>query len=98
MLRFASVGAGGFPCSSVVCVRCCGPWWCRRLPSVTSAKPPTDDGGQPLPGYTVVNPPLAPMLVNGAPTTVYQGIFEHAAFDIEVPPKWNGDVAMYAHG
>jgi dienelactone hydrolase len=68
------------------------------VPSATSAKPPSDDGGKPLPGYTVVNPPLPPLLVDGAASTVYQGIFEHAAFDIEVPPTWNGELAMYAHG
>ena len=68
------------------------------IPSASSARPPTDDGSQPLPGYTVQNPPLPPVLVGGTPTTVYQGIFGHAAFDIEVPPNWNGDLAMYAHG
>jgi hypothetical protein len=68
------------------------------LPSTASAKGPKDDGGQPLPGYTVLNPTLPPLVVGGQPTTVYQGIFEHAAFDIEVPPNWNGDLVMYAHG
>src|SRR5262245_24752765 len=67
------------------------------VPSVSSARPP-DDGTQPLPGYTVDNAPLAPTDVGGTPTKVYQGIFEHAAFDIEVPPNWNGQLAMYAHG
>jgi pimeloyl-ACP methyl ester carboxylesterase len=68
------------------------------VPSVSSAGPPKDDGSQPLPGYTVLNPPLEPITVGGVPTTVHQGIFEHAAFDIEVPPNWNGELAMYAHG
>jgi hypothetical protein len=68
------------------------------LPSTASAKGPKDDGGQPLPGYTVLNPPLTPLVVGGRSTTVYQGIFEHAAFDIEVPASWNGDLVMFAHG
>ena len=59
---------------------------------------PKDDGSQPLPGYTVNNPPLAPTTGSGGPTTVYQGVFNHAAFDIEVPSKWNGNLVMYAHG
>ncbi|MGP4101257.1 DUF6351 family protein, partial [Nonomuraea sp. KM90] len=53
---------------------------------------------QPLPGYTIDNPPLAPAIVNGKPTRVHQGVHEHAAFDIEVPPRWNGDLVMWAHG
>ena len=64
----------------------------------TVAASPQDDGGQPLPGYTVNNPPLAPITVAGQPTNVHQGMFNHAAFDIEVPPGWNGDLVMYAHG
>jgi hypothetical protein len=55
-------------------------------------------GDQPLPGYTIVNPPLAPAIVNGVPTQVWQGVHEHAAYIIEVPPQWNGDLAMWAHG
>lgn len=57
-----------------------------------------DSGDQPLPGYTIVNPPLAPALVDGAPTRVLQGTHEHAAYIIEVPPRWNGDLALWAHG
>ncbi len=53
---------------------------------------------QPLPPYTIVNPPLAPAIVNGQPTTVRQGTHEHAAFIIEVPPDWNGELVMWAHG
>ena len=34
------------------------------------ADPPTD---QPLPGYTISNPPLEPLVVNGMPTQVLQG-------------------------
>ncbi|HEU5027548.1 MAG TPA: hypothetical protein VFV01_21695 [Spirillospora sp.] len=55
-------------------------------------------GDQPLPGYTIQNPPLAPVQVHGAPSTVMQGVHRHAAYDIEVPPHWNGRLAMYAHG
>jgi hypothetical protein len=53
---------------------------------------------QPLPPYTINNPPLAPLTVNGAPSTVTQGTRDHAAFIIEVPPQWNGDLVMWAHG
>jgi hypothetical protein len=56
---------------------------------------PTD---QPLPPYTIVNPPLAPLVINGQPTTVTQGTHAHAAFIIEVPAQWNGDLVMWAHG
>lgn len=53
---------------------------------------------QPLPGYTIDNPPLAPVQVHGRPSRVLQGVHHHAAYDIEVPPHWNGKLALYAHG
>ncbi|SNS58202.1 hypothetical protein SAMN05443665_100696 [Actinomadura meyerae] len=53
---------------------------------------------QPLPGYTVDNPPLPPVQVHGAPSRVLQGVHRHAAYIIEVPPHWNGRLALYAHG
>jgi pimeloyl-ACP methyl ester carboxylesterase len=59
---------------------------------------PAVDGSQPLPGYTISNPPLAPLTAGGEPTTVTQGVFEHAAFDLEVPANWNGQLVMWAHG
>jgi pimeloyl-ACP methyl ester carboxylesterase len=55
-------------------------------------------GDQPLPGYTVNNPPLTPEIIGGQPTKVLQGIHRHAAYTIEVPAKWNGRLAMWAHG
>lgn len=61
-----------------------------------AAKGTPDD--QPLPGYTIDNPPLAPVQVHGAPSRVLQGVHRHAAYDIEVPPHWNGRLALYAHG
>lgn len=68
------------------------------LPAAPSwaAPPPPDD--QPLPGYTISNPPLTPVTVHGAPSTVRQGVTGHAAYDIEVPPGWNGKLVMWAHG
>ena len=60
-----------------------------------AAGPPDD---QPLPGYTISNPPLAPVDVHGTPSTVTQGVTGHAAFDIEVPPAWNGKLVLWAHG
>jgi pimeloyl-ACP methyl ester carboxylesterase len=46
----------------------------------------------------VDNPPLAPVPVGGVPSTVRQGVHAHAAYDVEVPPHWNGDLVMWAHG
>ncbi|PSK64368.1 o-phthalyl amidase [Micromonospora sp. MH33] len=56
------------------------------------------DGSQPLPGYTISNPPLAPLVIDGATTTVRQGVHEHAGYVIETPARWNGDLVMWAHG
>ncbi|MFD6684063.1 DUF6351 family protein [Micromonospora parva] len=55
-------------------------------------------GGEPLPGYTIENPPFAPLVVGGKPTTVRQGVHRHAGYLIEVPAQWNGDLVMWAHG
>ncbi|GHH40708.1 alpha/beta hydrolase family protein [Lentzea cavernae] len=55
-------------------------------------------GDQPLPGYTVSNPPLKPEVVNGQPTRVLQGVHQHSAYTVEVPANWNGRLAMWAHG
>lgn len=64
-------------------------------PPAMASSPP---GDQPLPGYTIDNPPLPPALVGGEPSRVLQGVHEHAAYIIEVPPRWNGRLAMWAHG
>ncbi|MGN9894461.1 hypothetical protein [Micromonospora sp. L31] len=56
------------------------------------------DGSQPLPGYTISNPPLAPLDVRGTPSTVRQGVHRHAGYIIEIPPAWNGELVMWAHG
>jgi hypothetical protein len=53
---------------------------------------------QPLPGYTISNPPLAPATVGGVATRVWQGVHGHAGYIVEVPPNWNGDLVMWAHG
>jgi hypothetical protein len=71
------------------------------LLSVTAATPASAQpvpGDQPLPGYTINNAPLAPAVVGGVASTVYQGVHGHAGYDIEVPPHWNGDLVMWAHG
>lgn len=65
-------------------------------PAAASGRDP--GGGQPLPGYTIENPPLAPLVVGGRPTTVRQGVHRHAGYIIEVPARWNGDLVMWAHG
>ncbi|WP_447003468.1 hypothetical protein ACRAKI_27915 [Saccharothrix isguenensis] len=64
-------------------------------PPAAAASPP---GDRPLPGYTINNPPLPPAQVGGEPSRVLQGVHEHAAYIIEVPPRWNGRLAMWAHG
>lgn len=58
----------------------------------------TVPGDLPLPPYTIDNPPLPPLTVNGRPTTVRQGVDHHAAYDIEIPPDWNGELVLWAHG
>ncbi|ROR92277.1 hypothetical protein [Nocardioides aurantiacus] len=63
-----------------------------------AGRPAAVPGDQPLPGYTIVNPPLAPLVVDGRPTRVVQGVHQHAAYDIEVPARWNGELVMWAHG
>ncbi|WCN84235.1 hypothetical protein [Micromonospora sp. LH3U1] len=65
-------------------------------PASATGHDPT--GGQPLPGYTIENPPLAPLVVGGKPTTVRQGVHRHAGYIIEVPARWNGDLVLWAHG
>ncbi|MFF9778616.1 hypothetical protein ACF1HJ_33835 [Streptomyces sp. NPDC013978] len=58
-----------------------------------------DPGGdEPLPGYTDGTPPLPPLMVDGEPTRVVQGMYRHAAYYVEVPPKWNGQLVVWAHG
>jgi len=57
----------------------------------------TDDQS-PLPGYTISNPPVAPAVVGGKPATVIQGVHSHAGYVMEVPPNWNGRLALWAHG
>jgi hypothetical protein len=64
------------------------------LPAVARAPVPVRDD-QPLPPYTVNQQVLPPLAV---PTTVLQGVLHHAAYDIEYPRNWNGDLVMYAHG
>ncbi|TYB50100.1 hypothetical protein FXF51_57305 [Nonomuraea sp. PA05] len=71
---------------------------CALSAAPAAAAAPGVPGDQPLPGYTIDNPPLAPATVHGKPSRVVQGVHEHAAFDIEVPPRWNGELVMWAHG
>jgi len=59
---------------------------------------PEPPGDEPLPGYTISNPPLAPLVVGGEESTVQQGVHEHAAYILEVPADWNGELVMWAHG
>jgi hypothetical protein len=65
------------------------------VPAAASDEIPTD---QPLPGYSISNPLLAPVPVGHALSHVLQGVHGHAAYIVEVPPRWNGDLVMWAHG
>jgi hypothetical protein len=68
--------------------------------------PPTPSTTQP--GYTVADPrcdfgtstPFAPLTdPTGRPRSrVYAAIVDGAAYRIEVPRHWNGDLVVYAHG
>ena len=64
----------------------------------TTARRGAVPSDQPLPGYTVNNPTLAPISVGGRSTRVFQGVHQHAAYDVEVPADWNGELVMWAHG
>ncbi|GGF46907.1 alpha/beta hydrolase [Marmoricola endophyticus] len=55
-------------------------------------------GSQPYPGYTISAPALKPLVVDGQRTRVVQGVRKHAAYDIEIPRDWNGQLVMWAHG
>lgn len=55
-------------------------------------------GDAPLPGFTIDNPPLPPAQVGQGLSRVLQGVHAHAAYDIEIPPHWNGDLVMWEHG
>lgn len=55
-------------------------------------------GDEPLPGYTISNPPLAPAVVDGEATAVHQGVHRHSAYLVETPARWNGELVMWAHG
>lgn len=65
------------------------------IPAAASDTVPTD---QPLPNYTITNPPLAPIPVGDGQSRVLQGVHGHAGYIVEVPPRWNGDLVMWAHG
>jgi pimeloyl-ACP methyl ester carboxylesterase len=53
---------------------------------------------QPLPPYTISNPALAPVAVGTGMSTVRQGTVNHAAYIIETPPTWNGNLVVWSHG
>src|SRR4051794_20979172 len=61
--------------------------------------PPVASSTQP--GYTVLDPACDP---NGTPfvpvagSTVYTGILNGAAYRLEKPAHWNGELVVYAHG
>ncbi len=63
--------------------------------SAVAAAPP---GDEPLPGYTIVLPELAPLAVDGGQTRILTGVDRGAGYAIEVPPRWNGELVVWAHG
>jgi pimeloyl-ACP methyl ester carboxylesterase len=69
-------------------------------PATAAAGPPDDglDGSRPRPGYMIVLPELDPLPAGGGETSLFTGINEHAGYAVEVPPQWNGDLVLWAHG
>jgi hypothetical protein len=68
-------------------------------PSAAAEPPPSQPPpDQPLLGYTIVAAQLEPLSVRGGQTTVLSGVDNHAGYLIEVPPRWNGRLVMWAHG
>ena len=71
-----------------------------------SCAPPVPSTTQP--GYTVADPhcdigtstPFAPLTdpAGRVLSTVYAAMVDGAAYRIEVPRRWNGDLVIYAHG
>ncbi len=59
---------------------------------------PRTPGDEPLPGYTIVPSAIEPTQVAGSPTRVEKGVRNHAAYVIEAPVDWNGELVMWAHG
>jgi hypothetical protein len=53
---------------------------------------------RPLPPYTVSYASLTPTALDSGTSTLRQGVDKHAAYVIEMPPKWNGDLVVWAHG
>jgi hypothetical protein len=78
----------------------------RSLPVVLAAvlaasvltAPTASAGDEPHPGYTIVAPQLTPLTVGGTPTRVITGELDGAGYAVEVPPRWNGQLVMWAHG
>ncbi|WP_214407879.1 alpha/beta hydrolase family protein [Pseudonocardia lacus] len=68
-----------------------------QVPASAAAAGPVPPD-QPRPGYTIVPPDLDPLPVDGGDTQVITGVHRHAGFAIEVPPRWNGQLVMWAHG
>lgn len=54
--------------------------------------------GEPRDGYAVTLPELAPLAVEGGETRVLTGVHRRAGYAVEVPPRWNGELVMWAHG
>ena len=71
---------------------------CLLSTAVPVAAVAADDGRRDERPYTIVNPPLAPLTVGSQSSTVRQGVLRGAAYIIEVPPAWNGELVMWAHG
>jgi hypothetical protein len=68
--------------------------------TAAGADPPDGgpDDGTARPGYRIVLPDLAPLRVDGGETRVLTGVHRNAAYAIEIPAQWNGELVMWAHG
>ncbi|MFC7640713.1 hypothetical protein ACFQX6_06650 [Streptosporangium lutulentum] len=68
--------------------------------AATACAPPTPSETQP--GYTVADPwceyPSGRPFTALPGATAHAGVKQGAAYRIEVPANWNGELVLYAHG
>ena len=92
------------PVPSAGCSPPARPWPSRSGSPARRRPPPPSrdaDGSQPLPGYTISNPPLAPLVVGGAPTDRPAGRARHAGVHHRGPAELErrpGDVGARLPG
>lgn len=52
----------------------------------------------PPPAYTIADPAFTALSVNGTPSRAIWGTHAGSGYEIEVPPNWNHQLILYAHG